>query len=436
MLHAPDFLGYEDAIRMSAAFPDKVRTGLELKKLGNEIVALLGGREIHPINVRVGGFYRIPSEKEIKALAPKLEWAREAAVEMVRWVSGFPFPDFEQDYEFVSLRHPDEYPLNEGRIVSSRGLDIDIAEYNEHFEEEQVRHSSALHSTIRGRGNYLVGPLARFNLNFDQLAPLARESARRAGVSPPCANPFRSIIVRSVETLHAVEEALRIIETYEPPDRPAAEIRPREGTGHGCTEAPRGLLYHRYRLGEDGTILEAKIVPPTSQNQKTIEGDLHEYVTLHMELPDDRLQWHCEQAVPGGRHQQRGGTGDHSLVPGRQWRSGQGGVKRCAQDLDALLHPLPRSGRGHRAGTRAREIAAPAPHLWDRGRPFRAGLGPLAGGRGGCGRGGAQAEAADIIALEPLPVEDAPPPVFVSRREEARAGAREGAQTGSFPSGP
>jgi coenzyme F420-reducing hydrogenase alpha subunit len=297
LLHAPDFLGYEDAIRMARDHPREVERGLSLKKAGNEILRLLGGREVHPINVRVGGFFRVPSKAELVPLAERLERARDGALETVRWVAGFPFPDFERDYEFVALRHPAEYPLNEGRIVSSRGLDIAAGEYDSHFREEQVPHSNALHSALEGRGAYFVGPLARYSLNVDRLSPLARQAAQDAGLSAVCRNPFRSIVVRAVETLYATDEALRIIAAYEPPAEPAVETEPREAVGYGCTEAPRGILYHRYRLDAAGTIREAKIVPPTSQNQKSIEEDLGRFVQDRLRLPAEELRWQCEQAV-------------------------------------------------------------------------------------------------------------------------------------------
>jgi coenzyme F420-reducing hydrogenase alpha subunit len=297
LLHAPDFLGYESAIHLAQDHPDIVKRALELKKIGNELMILLGGREIHPINVRVGGFYSVPTRKDLEPLVEKLKWAREASLETVRLVATFPFPDFEQDYEFVALRHPDEYAITEGRLVSNKGLDIDISEYDEHFIEEHVQHANALHSRLKERGAYFVGPLARYSLNFDKLSPLAQQAARDAGLGPVCRNPFQSIIVRSVETVYACDEALRIIEEYEMPDKPAVEVRPRAGTGFGCTEAPRGILYHRYTIDIDGIILDAKIVPPTSQNQKTIEDDVDHFVRQNVTLPDDKLTWMCEQAI-------------------------------------------------------------------------------------------------------------------------------------------
>jgi sulfhydrogenase subunit alpha len=297
MLHAPDFLGYESAIHMAKDHPDLVQKALKLKKIGNELVTFLGGREIHPINVRVGGFYKVPTKSELQSLVEDLKWARDAAYDLVRWTGTLEFPDFEQDYEFVALRHPDEYPFNEGRLVSTKGLDIAIREYEEHFVEEHVEHSNALHSVIKGRGNYFVGPLARYNINFDKLPRSVQKAAKDAGLGPVCKNPFKSIIVRSIETLYACEEALRIISEYEMPERPYVEVQPRAGVGCGCTEAPRGILYHRYRIDDTGTILDAKIVPPTSQNQKTIESDLWHFVPKNINLSKEQLTWKCEQAI-------------------------------------------------------------------------------------------------------------------------------------------
>ena len=297
MLHAPDFLGYAGAVDMARDHGDVVRRGLSLKKAGNEIMALIGGREIHPINVRVGGFYRVPRRRELAALAERLKWARDAAIETVRWVAGFDFPARERAYTFVALRHPQEYPLNEGRIVSNRGLDIAAAEYEQHFEETHVVRSTALHSRLKGGGAYLCGPLARYNLNVSRLSPLAQEIAREAGLGPACSNPYRSIIVRAVEVLYACDEALRIIQDYEEPDASAVPVEPRAATGFAATEAPRGLLYHRYRLEGDGTIAEARIVPPTSQNQASIEADLTSFVGSFLDLPEDDLRHRCEQTV-------------------------------------------------------------------------------------------------------------------------------------------
>ena len=297
MLHAPDFLGYDGAVEMARDRRDVVELALRLKKLGNEIMRVVGGREVHPVNFKVGGFYRAPTAAELRALVPELEWARDASRELVRWTASFDFPDYERDYAFVSLRQPGEYPIERGRIVSSTGLDIAVDEYERHFTESHVERSNALHSALDGVGAYLVGPLARYALNYDELSDVAKEAAEEAGLGPVCRNPFKSIVVRAVETLYAADEALRIIAAYERPDPPAVECLPVAASGHGCTEAPRGICWHRYELDADGVILEAKIVPPTSQNQKTIEDDLVGVVSDSLELADERLQHLCEQTI-------------------------------------------------------------------------------------------------------------------------------------------
>lgn len=297
MLHAPDFLGYQDAIEMAKDYPDVVTNALKLKKIGNEIVTLLGGREIHPINVKVGGFYKLPTGTEMESLVEKLKWAIEASRDAIKLTATFDFPDFERDYEFVSLRHPDEYPFNSGRIVSNKGLDIPQEEFLNHFEELHVEHSTSLHSVVKKRGGYYTGPIARYNNNFDRLPAEAQKAALEAGLGEFCNNPFKSIIVRSVELLFACYEALRIVEGYDPSNKPSVEVPPRKATAYGASEAPRGMLFHQYRIDDEGIIQDARIVPPTSQNQKVIEEDLFEFVSDNIKLPQDDLTWKCEQIV-------------------------------------------------------------------------------------------------------------------------------------------
>ncbi len=297
MLHAPDFLGYESAIELAQDAPAAVERGLALKKTGNQVMTLVGGREVHPINVRVGGFYRAPTRRELGTLVEPLERAREAALETVRWTAGFEFPDRQVECELVAISHPGDYAIERGRVVSDRGLDIAVSEYDQHFVEEHVERSNALQSHRADGGTYLCGPLARFAVNREQLTPLCLDAAREAGLDGPCRNPFQSIVVRSIELLYACDEALRLIAAYEEPDAPAVPVEPRAGVGFGVTEAPRGLCYHRYELDDEGTILDAKIVPPTSQNQLAIEDDLRAVVGRYSTLGDEELQILSEQTI-------------------------------------------------------------------------------------------------------------------------------------------
>jgi coenzyme F420-reducing hydrogenase alpha subunit len=297
MLHLPDFLGYESAVALARDRRDVVERALELKRIGNELMTVIGGREIHPVNVRVGGFYRAPRRAELTPLVDRLERAREIALEAVALTGSLDVPEYRRDYELVCLYERSEYPIDRGRIVSNAGLDIDVASYDDHFVEEHVPWSNALHSSIRDRGVYLVGPLARFALSYDRLSPGAKEAAAEASLGPDERNPFRSIVVRCVEMVYAAEEALHLIAEYEEPDAPAVTVEPRAGVGYGATEAPRGVLYHRYEIDDEGTILDAKIVPPTSQNQKAIEDDLRGVVETFIDAPDDELSWRCEQTI-------------------------------------------------------------------------------------------------------------------------------------------
>ena len=297
MLHAPDFLGYAGAVELARDAPAAVERGLTLKRTGNELMSLVGGREIHPINVRVGGFYRAPTRRQLQRMVDPLERAREAALETVRWTAEFDFPERAVECALVALSAPDTYAIERGRVVSDEGLDIAVGEYDEHFVEEHVERSNALHSRTRAGASYLCGPLARFALGGDRLSPLVQEAAREAGVVTPCRDAFRSIVVRSLELVYACDEALRLIDEYEEPEAPFVDVEPVAGVGFGATEAPRGLLYHRYRIDGDGTILDAKIVPPTSQNQLAIEEDLRAVVEQYAELPDDELRGLCEQTI-------------------------------------------------------------------------------------------------------------------------------------------
>jgi sulfhydrogenase subunit alpha len=296
LLHAVDFLGYPDAIALAEDHRPEVERGLALKKAGNAVLEAVGGRAIHPVNPRIGGFHRAPIPAEFAPLAALLRRALDQALDTVTWVATFDIPDIELDHELVAVHHPDHYAIETGTVATSSGLDFPASEYPDHAVEHQVPHSTALHSTFDG-GRYLTGPLARYTINSAQLSPLAREAATAAGLGATCRNPFRSIIVRAVETVYAVEEALRIIDSYERPDPPAVEVPPRAGVGHGVSEAPRGLLYHRYELAADGAVRAATIVPPTAQNQAAIEDDLRQIVGLNLHLDDAALTALCEQTI-------------------------------------------------------------------------------------------------------------------------------------------
>ncbi len=296
LLHAPDFLGHSDIIGMARDHPGVVERGLALKKAGNQLMEFVGGRAIHPINVRLGGFYSVPTRAELEPLAELLRRALDNALATVEWVSGFDFPDLDFEHEFLALSAPGTYAIENGAIARSAGPPFPVAEFTDHVVEAQVPHSTALHATLDG-DRFLTGPLARFALNSSALSPIAAQAAARAGLSGECRNPFRSIVVRAVEVVYAIEEALRIIDDYRRPPRPFVDVPARPGVGHGVSEAPRGLLYHRYRIDDDGLIAAATLIPPTSQNQAAIEADLARMVSGNLTLDDAALTDLCERVI-------------------------------------------------------------------------------------------------------------------------------------------
>jgi len=296
LLHAPDFLGYEDAIALAVDQREIVERGLALKKAGNAILEMIGGRAIHPVNCRVGGFYRAPQVAEFGHLTEQLKQALDYALATVSWVASFEFPDIELEHELLALHTPNGYAIERGEIATTGGLQFPASEFLSHVSEHQVPHSTALHATLHGEP-YLTGPLARYTINATQLSPIARQAAAAAGLGETCRNPFRSVIVRAVEIVYAIEEALRIIDEYERPEPAAVQIAPRAGIGHGVSEAPRGLLFHRYEIDADGLIHAATIIAPTSQNQAAIETDLRATVSANLGLDDLALTSLCERTI-------------------------------------------------------------------------------------------------------------------------------------------
>jgi coenzyme F420-reducing hydrogenase alpha subunit len=172
-----------------------------------------------------------------------------------------------------------------------------VTQFRDHFEEIHVEHSNALHGRLKGGGAYLVGPLARLNLNWDRYPEPIKALAREVGFSVPCKNQFKSLIARGLETLYALDHALEIIANYERPEQPAVPVTPCAGLGHGCTEAPRGILYHFYETDDEGLIRRATIVPPTAQNQPQIEEDLAAYAPRILHLPQEEMTLRCEQLI-------------------------------------------------------------------------------------------------------------------------------------------
>jgi len=298
MLHAPDFLGLDDALQLAATNKPVVEMALKLKKLGNDLLEVVGGgRAIHPINTRVGGFYKIPSKKSMRELIEPLKWGIDASIAIAKLFGTFDFPDYEYDYHYVSMKHPDEYAIVEGGVVSNRGIDIPVRDFHKNFKETHAAHTSALQGWTKDDEPYYTGPNARYTNNYNQLSKLSKQVAKEIGLGTTVNNPFKSILVRMVETLYCCEEALRLIKNYEEPDVAFVEGKPKASEGFGMTEAPRGVCYHSYKMDNNGRILNAVISSPTAQNQPQIERDLYGVVEKSLHLDEHALKVRCEQTI-------------------------------------------------------------------------------------------------------------------------------------------
>ena len=360
MLHAPDFLGYASAFAMARDHREIVERALRPEEdRATTLMRVVGGREIHPVNVRVGGFYRAP--RAARAARRCATTSSAPASSRARPSPGPPrCPARRSRRTSPSSRCRARTPTR-----SSRGRTLQrrpgprAAEFDEHVIEEQVPHSTALHAHLRDGTRFLVGPLARYARNRDTLAPVAREAADAAGLGAVVRNPFRSIVVRCVEILQALDDALAIIAAYEPPDPPAVAVAPRAGVGYGWSEAPRGTAVaplRDRRRGHDP--VDARIVPPTSQNQARIEQSVRGVVERHLALADDELRHRCEQAVRS--YDPCISCATHFL----RWRSTAGDARDRRRQRVAAATTAPglavaaRAPRRHRARPRGRPAAA------------------------------------------------------------------------------
>ncbi len=297
LLQAPDLLGQPSALDLAVIAPDVVKNALRMKKIGNEVLKAIGGRSVHPVNACVGGWYRWPDVAPLQALLPELEWGLEAAKETVQWSLTLPYPALEIDYEFVAIHHPEEYGIMHGDVSSSKGNKTSVADYEMRYFEEHVQRSNALHGHTAFGGTYLVGPLARLNLNHAQLLPAAQKALKDSKLKLPLKNPYKSLIARAVELVHFYEEAIQLIKTYQPDGPAHLDLKLKAGEGCGMSEAPRGLLYHRYKIDDQGMVKFAKIVPPTAQNLPRIEADLFALAPKLVKMEQEQATLTAEHLV-------------------------------------------------------------------------------------------------------------------------------------------
>jgi coenzyme F420-reducing hydrogenase alpha subunit len=298
-LVAPDFLGLDSVIPLVDANPDVLMRALRIKKLSGDLCAMIGGRHIHPCALTVGGITHTPTGQELRDMQARLVDARADMDETVALFSTLPWPEFERETEYVSLRKDDEYAFIGGTVVTSDGFSYPIEDYRKVTNEWCEPFSTAKWAR-HNREAYMVGALARFNNNYDQLHPRAKEAAAKLGLKPVCHNPFLNSAAQVVEMVHCVEDSIRIIDELltrgvKPEQPPQVEVKAGEGTG-SC-DVPRGILFHNYVYDENGMCTSANCVIPTNQNMANLNADMQEFVPQILDKPQDEIRHLLEMLV-------------------------------------------------------------------------------------------------------------------------------------------
>jgi sulfhydrogenase subunit alpha len=298
MLVAPDLLGVGSIIPLAKSAPEVVKRALRMKQLSRDICATIGGRHTHPIAMTVGGFTHYPSDDEIHELIEQLEEMSPDVDATVELFLDLVMPEFTRDTEYVALHKEEEYTFIDGNIASSDGGAWPVDQYKQVTNEYQVAHSTAKH-TKNQRDAYMVGALARFNLNFDQLEPKAKLAAERLGLLPKNTNPYLNSIAQVVEIVHCFEEAIHLANQlvdqgieWEEPVQPASL----SGEGVGAVEAPRGTLFHHYEI-KNGFVTAANCVIPTGQNLANIEADMRTLVPKIIDRSPEEITLALEMLV-------------------------------------------------------------------------------------------------------------------------------------------
>ena len=296
-LALPDFFNCGSIFELVEKDPRLVKWGFRLKEVGDRLTQLIGGRISHPVTPTVGGFTKLPSSEDLRRMVEELKEARRIIDMTVDFLSDIELPSFSRDYEFVALTSNDGYPVNSGILISNLGLRFPEDEYCNYIEEKEVPYSTCKRTYINGRGTFAVGPLARVNMNFDKLTPSAKEAAEILGFKPPCYNLFSSHLARAIEILHFIDEAITVLENFKLRDEKPLEYEVRPGEGCAVVEAPRGILFHQYRIGRNKRIERANIITPTVHNVGSAEDDLLKYIPSIADLPEDAIKYKCERLI-------------------------------------------------------------------------------------------------------------------------------------------
>ncbi len=297
-LTAPDFFRVGSVFGMVKDNKEAVLRGMRIKTVANELCALVGGRHIHPITLKIGCFSKSPGSKELAAFKNKIADLWPDIEETVRFFKGLKIPELERETEYISLTSPEEYALYDGNIKSSDNGEVRPSDYLDKVKEFMVTHSTSKHAKSN-RDSFMVGALARFNNNHKQLHPKAKEVAEELGLKYPCYNSYMNNVAQVVETVHCFEDSIRLIDDLISDDLKDEKVSlaPKAGHGVGATEAPRGTLYHEHKLDDDGKITYANYIIPTGQNLANIENDLRALVPNILDQSRDDIILNIEMLV-------------------------------------------------------------------------------------------------------------------------------------------
>jgi len=297
-LAAPDFVGAPSVIPLVQTHPEVVLRALRMKKLANDLCDVFGGRTVHPITPTVNGFTKVPGIKAVKEIRRRLAEAGpdlEATLELFKTLK---IPNFKRETEYIALKSKEEYALYDGIIASTDAGTTPVENYRQWTNEYLVPHSTAKY-TKNVRDSYMVGALARFNNNQEQLSPGAKKAAAELGLKAPCYNPFMNSVAQVVETVHGVEEAGRLID--ELLDKGLKEedrrILVKAGRGVGAVDVPRGILFHDYTYDKNGTCVEANCIIPTNQNHANIQKDMEALLPQILDKPEKEISLSLEMLV-------------------------------------------------------------------------------------------------------------------------------------------
>ncbi len=299
MLVAPDFLGVGSVLPLASSHPEVVKRALRIKKLSGDLCAMVSGRHTHPIAMTVGGFTHLPTIKQLLAMKERLVAAREDMDETIALLKTLPWPQFERETEYVSLQKEEEYAFIDGVIATTDGFTYELPAYRQVTNEHLVPHSTAKHCK-HNRDSYMVGALARFNNNYDQLRPRAKAAAEQLGMKPIVTNTFLNSAAQAIEMVHCIDDSIRIIDELVDrglEEEPLYQFQGRGGEGVGSCDVPRGILFHNYIIDDDGLVQGANCIIPTNQNYANMEADMRALVPQILDRPHEEITHMLEMLI-------------------------------------------------------------------------------------------------------------------------------------------